>query len=178
MRVVKFLAGAAIALICTYALVSCKAEPCDDVICANSGVCNEGACLCPEGYEGVRCETLSRDKFFGTYSVAEDGSISLPSNYSTNIHAAGDGFEIQTVKLKGFYNFFEDQVYANCKGDSIIIPEQWLEGGYQVRGYGIFTPQDYYANHGTLDMYYQVIDVDGNVNDFGLDVGEKSEWSK
>ncbi len=178
MRVMQMIAGMAITLMFSYVLISCKAEPCDDVVCANGGVCTSGLCLCPEGFEGVRCETMSRDKFLGTYSVAEDGSISLPANYSTNIHEAGDGFEIDAVKLKGFYNFFEDQVYGICKGDSLIIPAQWLEGGYHVEGYGLFTAQDFYANHGTLDVYYQVTGPNGDVNDFGIDAGDHSEWSK
>ncbi len=158
-------------------LSSCTPEVCDDVVCANEGICSGGVCLCQEGYEGVRCESMSRDKFLGTYSVAENGTLSLPSNYSVNIHRT-DAYGVSAVKLKGFYNSFEDQVYAICKGDSIMIPEQTLTDGSVVLGYGLFTQQDYYANHGSLTLSYKVTLPSGDVDDFGIDLGQSSEWSK
>jgi hypothetical protein len=60
---------------------SCKSV-CDKVTCLNSGTCDEatGLCkcqgqfsgptcdtLCPIGYEGSHCDTLSKTKFFGTW---------------------------------------------------------------------------------------------------------------
>ncbi len=161
----------------TVCMTSCKPEVCEDVVCANEGICSGGICQCQVGWEGVRCETMSRDKFMGTYSVAEDGTLSDARNYSANIHSADD-FGIDAVRLKGFYNYFEDQVHARCKGDSLIIPEQSLSDGYSVRGYGVFTQQDYYANHGKLQVYYKVTLPNGQVDDFGIDRGGSSEWSK
>ncbi len=176
MRYINFLAGMFF-ITATVCMTSCKPEVCDDVVCANEGVCSGGVCQCKVGWEGVRCETLGREKFMGTYSVAEDGTLTEARNYSTNIHAADD-FGIDAVRLKGFYNYFEDQVYARCKGDSLVIPEQTLSDGSTVRGYGVFTQQDYYANHGRLEIAYIVIDENGAVDDFGIDRGGRSEWSK
>ncbi len=164
-------------IVMVMSIYSCKPEVCEDVICANEGICSGGVCQCPEGYEGVRCETFSRDKFLGTYSVAEDGTLSQPANYSTNIHTTDD-LPVNTVRLKGFYNYFEDQVTAICSGDSMIIPNQALEDGYRVEGYGIFTQQDYYANHGKLEVFYKVYVPTGEIDDFGIDRGGSSEWSK
>lgn len=35
--------------------VSCK-DPCLSVGCLNGGVCNNGACICPDGFSGENCE--------------------------------------------------------------------------------------------------------------------------
>jgi len=47
---------------------SCKKDACENVICLNLGACDGGGCVCPIGYEGARCEKLSRDKFVKTYN--------------------------------------------------------------------------------------------------------------
>lgn len=31
-------------------------DPCEEIICQNQGVCNDGICECPFGYEGDLCE--------------------------------------------------------------------------------------------------------------------------
>ncbi len=45
---------------------SCK-DPCKEVNC-NNGTCLEGTCLCDDGYEGVNCDQLERDKFVGSWT--------------------------------------------------------------------------------------------------------------
>jgi len=35
----------------------CIKDKCNDVKCLNGGTCNDGTCACPEGWEGVNCET-------------------------------------------------------------------------------------------------------------------------
>jgi len=35
--------------------LSCS-DACEDVICENEGICNDGTCECPDGYEGMTCE--------------------------------------------------------------------------------------------------------------------------
>lgn len=37
--------------------ISCD-NNCDDVICQNNGTCEDGTCVCPEGYGGDNCEQL------------------------------------------------------------------------------------------------------------------------
>jgi len=51
-------------------------DPCDDVACANGSTCDDGTCLCVDGYEGTLCDTEVRTKFLGTYSgtfTCDDG---------------------------------------------------------------------------------------------------------
>lgn len=38
------------------AITSCKKDPCKNVVCYNNGVCDDGTCLCPNGYSGTNCE--------------------------------------------------------------------------------------------------------------------------
>jgi len=45
-------------------------DPCEDVVCGQ-GICVEGTCECPEGYEGASCETLEKVKYFGAYTITE-----------------------------------------------------------------------------------------------------------
>ena len=47
--------------------MSCS-DPCDDVDCGANGTCDDGTCLCEDGYEGTSCETEIRAKYLGTYS--------------------------------------------------------------------------------------------------------------
>ena len=32
-------------------------DPCDDVNCLNGGTCNDGTCVCPDGFSGEFCQT-------------------------------------------------------------------------------------------------------------------------
>lgn len=62
---------------------SCK-DPCKEVNC-NFGTCLEGTCLCDDGYEGVNCDQLERDKFVGSWTGPLDCGGQLGSNEATII---------------------------------------------------------------------------------------------
>ena len=47
---------------------ACNKNHCHNVLCLNYGSCDGGSCVCLPGYEGNRCQTLSRDKFIFTYN--------------------------------------------------------------------------------------------------------------
>ncbi|MEO5674696.1 MAG: calcium-binding EGF-like domain-containing protein [Chitinophagales bacterium] len=55
---------------------SCSSDACKDVNCGTFGNCVDGTCICDAGYEGDNCETESRAKFVGTYTVS--GTITCP----------------------------------------------------------------------------------------------------
>ena len=52
--------------------LSCsKTDQCHNVVCLNGGSCDGGKCTCPVGFEGPRCDSLSREKFVFSYSGSD-----------------------------------------------------------------------------------------------------------
>lgn len=70
-------------------ITSCNKDECKDVVCNNGGTCIAGVCSCPTGYEGVNCDTRTRDRFVGSWTgqdVCGSGTytISLTVGASTS----------------------------------------------------------------------------------------------
>jgi hypothetical protein len=170
----------AIALFSTVTLTSCKEDKCKATICAYGGVCNEdGSCTCQTGYEGERCETVTRDKFKGAWRVIEDGTSSQPAQYATSIE---NGTNIDEVVIHNFYNQFNPTVTAKVKGDTIYITSQQIQVGEEtltVVGKGYAVPEYYYDLHGKMILSYSVTKTDGTVDEFGLNGATNvSIWTK
>lgn len=155
-------------------------DKCKAIVCANNGICNEdGSCTCPIGYEGTKCETITRDKFKGSWNVIEDGSLSSPEIYTTSVQ---NGVEIDQVIIRNFNNFSNSNVVAKVQNDTIFIPLQnMVQDGItkSVEGKGYFVSDETYPLHGYLLIKYRVIDSEGNINDYGYrGAGEPSKWTK
>lgn len=168
------------AIFSTITLTSCKEDKCKATRCAYDGVCNEdGSCTCPSGYEGERCETITRDKFKGAWRVTEDGTSSNPAQYATSIE---NGNAVDEVIIRNFYNLFNSTVTAKVKGDTIYIASQTIPVGEdtkQVEGKGYAVPEAYYGLHGKLVLSYRVTSSDGSVNEFGMNgATNASIWTK
>lgn len=170
---------ATIAAFTAVVYTSCNRDKCKTIVCANGGVCNDGSCTCPAGYEGTNCETVSRNKFLGNWHVLEKGSITLAAQYPVSIEATT---LITDVVIKNFYNYFKTPVKATIKGDSIFIPNQQYEGKV-LFGIGFIYSNVTYGQYGGLSLRYQIIDTaTQKVNDFGyneaVDKSEPSNWNK
>jgi hypothetical protein len=69
MRTILFSVVLTLVVFSTVTYTACtKKNHCLNVVCANGGLCDGGNCQCLVGYEGSRCEILSRDKFVNTYN--------------------------------------------------------------------------------------------------------------
>lgn len=62
----------------------CKPDPCEKVNCLNGGTCDDGKCLCKEGFGGENCDKRT-DKKLISLNIHKAGSASLfPANVKIN----------------------------------------------------------------------------------------------
>lgn len=70
-------------------LFSCsKSDPCEGVVCKNSGTCSDGKCQCPNGFEGSLCETESLPKAVNVTAIKV---LKLPANKADGTKWDADG---------------------------------------------------------------------------------------
>lgn len=144
-------------------------DPCKNIFCLNDGKCIDGKCNCAPGFEGVNCETSTVEKFLGTWTVFENGTISNPRQYEVSIQkdVAKD-----RVKVFNFANMFSAPIIIRINHDSLFIPEQMVEQ-HEVGGWGILEPGD-----NSIILRYRIINPEGQMDDFGKNTGQASIWSK
>lgn len=157
---------------------SCNRDKCKTVVCAYNGVCNQGACTCQSGYEGSSCETITRNKYLGNWTVYEKGSTSNAAQYQVSIVAAD---KITDVAIINFNNYFTVPIKGTVKGDSIIIPNQQYDGKV-LFGIGYIYSNVTYGQFGAISLSYEVIDTATlRVDDYGynaVDLSDPSAWNK
>lgn len=176
LQAILFSAAVALAGFSATVFTACKEDKCKGIVCAYGGVCQDGRCLCPSGYEGPQCETINRDRYKGTWQVAEDGTVSSESLYPISIE---NGVEMTDLTIKSLYNnALGGNVKAKIKGDTLIIPSQ-IVNEYTIMGEGMLMDDLYYGQHGRLEVRYRVTNITtGVVDDFGLVNGQMSLWHK
>lgn len=59
-------------------------EKCDDVNCLNGGACNDGTCVCPDGFRGEFCQTVDpcADITCQNGGTCLDGTCDCPDGFS------------------------------------------------------------------------------------------------
>ena len=95
--------------------------------------------LCRSGYEGNRCEVLSRPKFEGQWNA-----IDTPGNlmYIDTI-SAGSGFAGLTISKNFANNYFSHPIYASANGININIASQQPDSNsYILQGIGTISGND------------------------------------
>jgi hypothetical protein len=158
---------------------SCNRDKCRTIICMNRGICNNGSCTCPEGYEGINCETENRKKFTGNWRVFEKGSNSLAKQYGISIV---NGEKATDLLITNFNNYFKTPIHGYVDGLRLIIPVQRLQGKV-VYGEGTIYSNVTYGQYGGITMRYMVQDSLTLIkDDYGyqpeLDFSEPSNWNK
>ncbi len=114
---------------------ACEEDKCKDIVCQNDGVCVDGDCVCATGYEGTLCETLSRAKFIGSFSVTDACSASGSATYTTGI--ATSSAAVDRVLITNFWDVFTNTVVASISGNTITIADQEPDNdGFRVSGSG------------------------------------------
>jgi hypothetical protein len=89
---------------------SCNKNKCDKVVCLNLGACDNGTCKCPTGYEGDRCQTLSRDKFIATYNGGDSCTHNVYNRYEIRLTAIL--YDSVEMNMKNFLGNYQDS--ATC----------------------------------------------------------------
>lgn len=169
----------AVAVFSTITIGSCTRDKCKAVSCQNKGVCDDnGGCVCAPGYEGSMCEVTTRDKYTGTWNVDETGTTTNRMQYVVTInHSLATGASMADVQIGNLNNTFASSVNATVKSDTIIIPQQTIDGK-TVEGIGFLQNDAFYGLHGVLTMRYRVTYNNTSVSDFGFVIGQPSMWHK
>lgn len=164
----------AISIFSTVTYTSCNEDKCKGIVCAYGGVCTDGECLCPTGYEGPQCEVVNRKRYLGNWKVTENGSITDAAQYTIVVE---EGDNITELRLKNFRNRLTTPVKAYVQGDTLYIPQQVVED-HTIQGSGLLKFGPHYGKSGVLTVRYKVIEPNTNVDDFGVDSGDPSLWNK
>lgn len=110
MKSIKYIALSAfltISAFCAVLYTSCSKDACKGVTCLHSGTCSGGNCTCPTGYEGTTCQTLSRDKFVGTYPGSEICTVGT-DNYTVTLAASSNDLQLT------YSNLYNESFTATC----------------------------------------------------------------
>lgn len=98
--------------------MSCNKNHCSNVVCQHLGACDGGTCFCPVGYEGIRCETPSRDKFIFTYNGHDVCSNLSGQQYPITL-VAKDSVELT---MRNFINNLQDSAVCTLVAtDSFVF---------------------------------------------------------
>ncbi len=161
---------------------SCKEDLCKATVCAYEGTCNEdGSCTCLIGYEGERCETISKDKFKGAWTVTEKGTITNAATYASSIEDR-QGHGVDDVIIRNFNNKFNKEIFAKVEMDTIFIPSQSIELSgetYTIHGKGYAEPETFYGLHGKIIFSYTITYPNNSQDKYGEEGAENhSIWVK
>ena len=120
-------------------------DPCETINCMN-GVCEDGRCVCEDGFYGTNCESSYLALYAGNYAVVE---FCLPDTHSYSCSIAQNGSSNTQIQFSGLYAQ-SIQVYAEFDTTVLVIPLQPF-GNDQIGG------------SGTLDTLNQSIHLDFSI---------------
>lgn len=131
---------------------ACVKDPCKDLICKNNGVCRDGRCKCPNGFEGPHCEEKTYEKFIGTWQGTYRCNGEVPAERTVIIAPGDKPFEAT------MYNIFTQTqtLLLELDGDKITIPDQTVNDiEYKGTGYveGIYITL-FVEEHNTVSNEY------------------------
>ncbi len=106
-----------IALFAGVSYTACKKDRCQNVICLNLGQCDNGACLCPVGFEGDRCQRLSRDKFIKTFNGYDTCTIdTLGGHRQYPLYFRTIKFDQREMVMQNLLDDMDDSAICTIEG--------------------------------------------------------------
>jgi hypothetical protein len=147
---------------CAVFIMSCDTDPCNDVPCGDFGTCNEGSCECELGYEldgDNLCNQLIREKFLGTWVVADVCDNTGTSSFSV---VSASNAEVTKFNVTNFWGTFNNFVVADIEGsNTFTIPRQEPDSdGYYVESMGDATISD---DGNTITLTYKVTEEQNGI---------------
>jgi len=127
-------------------------DACDTVVCLYDGFCEEGICACEPGFEGDSCETLTREKLTGNYTITstcDDGSAP-----TTTWAVAASASALTDILINNFHEPAFNLTATIVADDVFEIKETFLSTQgvtYNVIGSGTFD------GDGNIDIDYQLV---------------------
>lgn len=80
---------------------ACIKDKCGIVVCNNGGVCVDGTCTCPTGFEGASCSKIWYEKFAGRWNVRDSFNKTTKPAFTYDISVNGDGLR-DSFYISGF----------------------------------------------------------------------------
>lgn len=105
-----------IALFSAITYTACKKDPCENVVCMNLGACDGGKCVCPTGFEGARCEVLSRDKLIKTFNGRDTCNSDTASYDVYPIYFRAMLSDPRELTMKNILNDMDDSAVCTMQG--------------------------------------------------------------
>jgi hypothetical protein len=152
-------------IIFSVSLQSCNFDSCHDVVCSNGGVCLDGKCMCPSGYEGTDCDVASSFKFPG-YWIASDSSLyNFSAFYLARITISSSSpTTILLSNLRGWGSNLIFSFFANGQNIS-------LDPASQVQSIHTLT-----SANGILSADGKSLSITYTYHDFGSDTTVTGNW--
>jgi hypothetical protein len=129
-------------------IYSCKKDKCKNIVCQHEGVCNNGKCQCPQGYEGNNCEFYAISNLTKTWTVTDSvveqptGSVQY-QNYSYQctinpLMASSISIQNNIASILNFGSpFFINSIKASYSANTISIARQAPDADfYYISGTG------------------------------------------
>ena len=110
-----------LSLFSAFTYLACsKTDKCQNIICLNGGTCDGGKCTCPIGFEGPRCDTLSRDKFVFNYNGNDTCTLWSDSvthrHYTNPLRLTARVFKPLELLMTNFLNNPDDSAVCTMLG--------------------------------------------------------------
>ncbi len=156
------------------------------VTCAHGGVCINDTCVCPAGYEGSGCQTEARNKFQGSWTADETGTLTAHKTYNVSISSSfGSGANVGTITLSNLHTNLYSSVTATVVHDSFYIPLQYVMDYnsriQKIAGMGYIHSSPTMGANGAITVRYYATDtLARSTDDFGYmnTTSQPSEWTK
>ena len=132
--------------------VSCEDDPCDAIVCLNDGICEEGICECPPGFEGELCGSFTREKIVGNFDLVSNCMGGAPVTNTWGVGASATA--LNEVVINNFHELALNVIATINDPTTIEIKEQFIGGStsYTISGSGTIN------SDGQFTIQYTIFD--------------------